>query len=105
MLWSLRIAVVTGVIDRPADSGVDVSKRAGWDSDRDSNLATLPPRTDTGEFGLQHHLLRASALQRWYVLLFLEEPMRLPHLGLWFCSLTGFGAMMCTRCFAAYCVS
>ena len=36
-----------GVMDRPADSGVDVSKRAGWDSDRDSNLATLP-RPDTG---------------------------------------------------------
>lgn len=36
-----------GVMDRPADSGVDISKRAGWDSDRDSNLATLP-RPDTG---------------------------------------------------------
>lgn len=37
-----------GVMDRPADSGVDVSKRAGWDSDKDGNVATLPPPTDTG---------------------------------------------------------
>lgn len=38
-------------MDRPADSGVDLSKRAGWDGDRDSNVATLPPPTDTGRDG------------------------------------------------------
>jgi hypothetical protein len=43
-----RYCCLAGVMDRPTDSGVDVSKRAGWDSDRDSNVATLPPPTDTG---------------------------------------------------------
>eukprot|EP00877_Chromochloris_zofingiensis_P002793 jgi/Chrzof1/12514/Cz06g36300.t1 len=36
----------SGVLDRPAD--VDLSKRAGWDSDRDTNITTLPPEAEAG---------------------------------------------------------
>lgn len=39
--------IYAGVMDRPADAGVDLAKRSGWDGDRDSNIATLP-RPDTG---------------------------------------------------------
>jgi hypothetical protein len=37
------------VLDRHDTSDYDVSKRGGWDSDKDGNVATLPPPTDTGE--------------------------------------------------------
>jgi hypothetical protein len=44
-----RTCGAAGVLDRPDTSDYDVSKRGGWDSDKDGNVATLPPPTDTGE--------------------------------------------------------
>jgi hypothetical protein len=35
-------------MDRPGAADYDVGKRSGWDSDKDGNVATLPPPTDTG---------------------------------------------------------
>lgn len=43
---ALRAAA--GVMDRPGAADYDVGKRGGWDSDKDGNVATLPPPTDTG---------------------------------------------------------
>ncbi|WIA16919.1 hypothetical protein OEZ85_013845 [Tetradesmus obliquus] len=40
-----------GVMDRPGAADYDVGKRGGWDSDKDGNVATLPPPTDTGRDG------------------------------------------------------
>lgn len=52
------IALPAGVVDRPAGADMAVSERAGWDSDRDGNIATLPPPTETG--GVQNVLSRCG---------------------------------------------